>query len=96
MKCQHALESSGGKLIKRGLKEYRERRRFPSVTLVDGGNLLVALQDLQTTLKGNVEVPIIDTDFGSHNICYVTWANSPALIIRLVWQSSLATLPFRR
>ena len=64
------------------------------MTLVDGGNLLVALQDLQTTLKGNVEVPIIDTDFGSHNICYVTWANSPALIIRLVWQSSLATLPF--
>ena len=31
---------------------------------------------------------------GSHNSCYVTWANSPALIIRLVWQSSLATLPF--
>ena len=31
---------------------------------------------------------------GSHNSCYVTWANSPALIIRLEWQSSLATLPF--
>ena len=47
------------------------------MTLVDGGNLLVALQDLQTTLKGNVEVPIIDTDFGSHNRRYVNdqWQN---------------------
>ena len=33
---------------------------------------------------------------GSHNSCYVTWANSSALILRLVWQSSLATLPFWR
>ena len=37
-----------------------------------------------------------DTSLDSHNPCYVTWANSPALIIRLVWQSSLATLPFWR
>ena len=32
----------------------------------------------------------------SHNSGYVIWANSSALILRLVWQSSLATLPFCR
>ena len=33
---------------------------------------------------------------GSHNNCYVMRANSSALTLRLVWQSSLATLPFCR
>ena len=31
---------------------------------------------------------------GSHNMGYVMRANSSALTLRLVWQSSLATLPF--
>ena len=30
----------------------------------------------------------IDTRFGSHNACYVMRANSSALTLRLVWQSS--------
>ena len=33
---------------------------------------------------------------GSHNMGYVMRANSSALTLRLVWQSSLATLPFLR
>ena len=37
---------------------------------------------------------ITDTQFGSHNMGYVMRANSSALTLRLVWQSSLATLPF--
>ena len=31
---------------------------------------------------------------GSHNMGYVMRSNSSALTLRLVWQSSLATLPF--
>ena len=33
---------------------------------------------------------------GAHNRCYVMRANSSALTLLLVWQSSLATLPFCR
>ena len=39
---------------------------------------------------------LIDTYPGSHNMGYVMRANSSALTLRLVWQSSLATLPFCR
>ena len=31
---------------------------------------------------------------GSHNMGYVMRANSSVLVLRLVWQTSLATLPF--
>ena len=38
----------------------------------------------------------IDTAIGSHNMGYVMRANSSVLVLRLVSQSSLATLPFCR
>ena len=37
---------------------------------------------------------LIDTYPGSHSMGYVMRANSSVLVLRLVWQTSLATLPF--
>ena len=48
---------------------------------------------MEREIAGQRRLRLIDTRRGSLNAGYVIWANSSALILRLVWQSSLASLP---
>ena len=65
-----------------------------TILCLDGGSLGPSVSELRIAGQTPVD-PVPEALFDSHNMGYVMRANSSVLVLRLVWQSSLATLPYQ-